>query len=73
MDQVGTVYTAQWFEFDYVGVIFGNDLVWEPNINDWKAVPQNSCDQSVKANNPNLTKHLKNVYRVLLSRAHYGV
>ena len=26
-DQVGYVYTAQGFEFDYVGVIFGPDLV----------------------------------------------
>ena len=28
MEQVGTVYTAQGFEFDYIGVIFCNDLVW---------------------------------------------
>ena len=27
MEQVGTVYTAQGFEFDYIGVIFGPDLV----------------------------------------------
>ena len=29
MEQVGTVYTAQGFEFDYIGVIFGNDLVYD--------------------------------------------
>ena len=28
IDQVGCVYTAQGFEFDYVGVIFGRDLVY---------------------------------------------
>ena len=28
IDQVGCVYTAQGFEFDYVGVIFGSDLVY---------------------------------------------
>jgi DUF2075 family protein len=28
INQVGCVYTAQGFEFDYVGVIFGKDLVY---------------------------------------------
>jgi len=73
MDQVGTVYTAQGFEFDYIGVIFGDDLVYDFSIGDWKAVPENSCDIEVKRNNPNLINHLKNVYRVLLTRAHKGV
>ena len=29
MEQVGTVYTAGGMEFDYIGVIFGNDLVYD--------------------------------------------
>ncbi len=73
MEQIGTVYTAQGFEFDYIAVIFANDLVYDPNINDWKAIPENSYDTEVKRNNPNLLRHLKSVYRVLLSRAHKGV
>jgi DUF2075 family protein len=73
MEQVGTVYTAQGFEFDYIAVIFANDLVYDPNVNDWKAIPENSYDTEVKRNNPNLLRHLKSVYRVLLSRAHKGV
>ncbi len=73
MEQVGTVYTAQGFEFDYVGVIFGNDLVWNREKERWEARPQNSYDTMVKRNNPNLVDHLKHVYRVLLSRAHKGV
>jgi hypothetical protein len=73
MEQVGTVYTAQGFEFDYIGVIFCNDLVWDNEKNDWQAKPENSYDTQAKSNNPNLVKHLKNVYRVLLSRAHKGV
>ena len=31
INQVGCVYTAQGFEFDYVGVIFGRDLRWDPH------------------------------------------
>ena len=35
IDQVGCVYTAQGFEFDYVGVIFGPDLVYRPLEGGW--------------------------------------
>jgi len=73
MEQVGTVYTAQGFEFDYIGVIFGNDLVYDSEKKQWKAIPQNSHDSQVKRNNPDLARHLLNTYRVLLSRAHKGV
>lgn len=73
MEQVGTVYTAQGFEFDYIGVIFGNDLVYDTDKKQWVAKPENSCDSVVKRNNAKLAEHLKNVYRVLMSRAHKGV
>jgi len=73
MEQVGTVYTVQGMEFDYIAVIFGNDLVYDLRENRWRAVPENSYDTQVKRNNPNLVSHLKNVYRVLMSRAHKGV
>ncbi len=73
MEQVGTVYTAQGFEFDYIAVIFGNDLVYDAKQGAWKAVPTRSFDTKVTRENTNLTEHLKSVYRVLLSRAHKGV
>ncbi len=74
MEQVGTVYTSQGFEFDYIGVIFGDDLVYDPSKKQWIGVPKNSHDSMVaKKNNEKLTEHLKNVYRVLMSRAHKGV
>jgi DUF2075 family protein len=73
MEQVGTVYTAQGFEFDYIGVIFGNDLVFDAQARGWKSIPVNSHDTQVKRKNPDLTRHLQNVYRVLMSRAHRGV
>ena len=72
MEQVGTVYTAQGFEFDYIGVIFGDDLVWRKDQG-WVSVPANSFDTQVTARNPKLTDHFKHVYRVLMSRAHKGV
>jgi uncharacterized protein len=71
MNQVGTVYTAQGFEFDYVGVIFGEDLVIRDGK--WVAQPGKSFDTMAKRNNSEFLKHLKNIYRVLFSRAHKGV
>ena len=73
MEQVGTVYTAQGFEFDYIGIIFGNDLVYNKQEKKWEPKPKNSYDTAVTSNNEKLDEHFKNVYRVLLSRAHKGV
>ncbi len=73
MGQVGTVYTSQGFEFDYIGVIFGNDLIYNKERKKWEANPKNSYDSIVKRNNEKLAEHFKNVYRVLMSRAHKGV
>jgi hypothetical protein len=73
MEQVGTVYTAQGFEFDYIAVIFGPDLVRDSIKDEWQSIPAKSHDTQVKRKNANMTRHLKNVYRVLMSRAHRGV
>jgi len=73
MEQIGTVYTSQGFEFDYIGIIFGNDLVWDKEKKKWIAKPENSYDNMAKRGNDEFVNHLKNVYRVLLTRAHKGV
>ena len=72
MEQVGTVYTSQGFEFDYIGIIWGEDLIYDINTNKWIAKPEHSYDTMAKRGNDNFVEHLKNVYRVLLSRAHKG-
>jgi len=72
MEQVGTVYTAQGFEFDYIGVIFSDDLIFDPVSQQWKVQPEKSFDEMLKRNNENMCRHLQNVYRVLMSRAHKG-
>jgi uncharacterized protein len=72
MDQVGTVYTSQGFEFDYIGILFGKDLVYNPQKQTWVAQLENSYDAMAKRKNDKFVEHLKNVYRVLMSRAHKG-
>ncbi len=71
IDEVGCIYSAQGFEFDYCGVIVGNDLVWRANKNDWAGLKENSYDSVVKKSQ-NLKRHLCNTYRVLLSRGMLG-
>ncbi len=72
IDQVGCVYTAQGFEFDYVGVIFGPDLVYDPKTASWKGVRERSSDQVVKRAKGQFVDLVKNTYRVLLSRGIQG-
>lgn len=49
IDQVGCVYTAQGFEFDYVGVIFGPDLVYRPMDGGWIGQRDQSSDRVVRS------------------------
>jgi DUF2075 family protein len=74
IDQVGCVYTAQGFEFDYVGVIFGEDLRYDPHSGSWVGDRSKSFDRSVKAaqTDDEFIALLKNTYRVLLTRGMRG-
>jgi DUF2075 family protein len=72
IDQIGCVYTAQGFEFDYVGVIFGNDLVYDLDRQIWMGRPENSGDPVVRRSRDKFIDLVKNTYRVLLSRGLKG-
>ena len=73
INQVGCIYTAQGFEFDYVGVIFGTDLRWDPASESWLADPGSSHDSMVKrAKGDEFTELVKRTYRVLLTRGMKG-
>lgn len=72
INQVGCVYTAQGFEFDYVGVIIGKDLYYDWPINDWKGRPEHSADNVVRRGRERFVDLVKNTYRVLLTRGLKG-
>ena len=72
LDQVGCVYTAQGFEFDYAGVIFGRDLRWDPESREWIGDKSVSHDSVVKRAGARFTDCVKNTYRVLLTRGMRG-
>jgi DUF2075 family protein len=75
LEQVGCVYTAQGFEYDFAGVIMGRDLVWRPRRG-WVAQPEYSHDSIVKRaakeDLDHFTDLVKHTYRVLLTRGLRG-
>ena len=72
INQIGCVYTAQGFEFDYVGVIWGRDLRWDPATKTWIGDSSESYDSIVKRSGDRFTDLVKRTYRVLLTRGLKG-
>lgn len=72
VEQVGCVYTAQGFEFDYVGIIFGLDLRYDPDKGEWIGDKTHSHDSVVKRSGDSFVDLVKNTYRVLFTRGIKG-
>ncbi len=72
IEQVGCIYTAQGFEVDYIGVIWGKDLAYDLDGRAWVGNKSESRDRSVKQSSANFLQLVKNTYRVLLSRGMKG-
>lgn len=76
VDQVGCIHTVQGLEFDYVGVIIGNDLRFDPETQtlqaDFDEYKDNSGKKGLKNQPERLTQYVKQIYKVLMSRGRYG-
>lgn len=72
LEQVGCIYTAQGFEFDYVGIIFGLDLRYDWDKNTWVGDKKQSHDSVVKRSKEHFVELVKNTYRVLFTRGIKG-
>ncbi len=70
--QIGCVYTAQGFEYDWSGVIMGPDLVWRTDR--WVADRTASKDPSFTKATPDkdIDRLIRNTYKVLLTRGMIG-
>ncbi|MEV7611451.1 DUF2075 domain-containing protein [Streptomyces sp. NPDC089799] len=70
--QVGCVYTAQGFEYDWSGVIMGPDLVWRTDR--WVVDRTASKDPSFTKATPDedIDRLIRNTYKVLLTRGMIG-
>lgn len=72
INQIGCIYTAQGFEFDYVGVIVGRDLIYDLDKQTWVGQKEFSHDGPVKRAKDQFLELTKNTYRVLLTRGMKG-
>ncbi|SNY86115.1 hypothetical protein SAMN04244553_3806 [Nocardia amikacinitolerans] len=73
-DQIGCVYTAQGFEYDWAGVIIGPDLVVRNGR--LATVRGSSHDKAMKSKrlfDDDFDRLIRNVYKVLLTRGMRGV
>ncbi|MEU5408668.1 DNA/RNA helicase domain-containing protein [Nocardia asteroides] len=74
IDQIGCVYTAQGFEFDWTGVIIGPDLVSHNRV--LKSVRAGNLDKAMRAKDlfdQEFDRLIRNIYKVLLTRGMKGV
>ena len=74
--QVGCIYTAQGFEFDYAGVIIGPDLIYNTESHKIETVKSATRDPMLRTAPTEATMtyddYVRNIYRVLMSRGMKG-
>jgi len=76
VNQIGCIHTSQGLEFDYVGIIIGKDLQYDPVKKElfasWDNYKDAAGKKGLKGNTYKLTQLVKNIYKVLLTRAMKG-
>lgn len=76
VNQVGCIHTVQGLEFDYVGVIIGNDLKYNPETHEllveFDEYKDSSGKKGLRGQQARLTQYVKQIYKVLMSRGRYG-
>lgn len=72
--QIGCIYTAQGFEFDYIGVIVGPDLKYDPKTGRLVTNIDGTKDPMLRKKKDILgfDRYVRNIYRVLMSRGMKG-
>jgi hypothetical protein len=74
--QVGCIHTAQGLEFDYVGVIVGNELSFDPEnleyITKYDKYKDLLGKRGLKDYPEDLSKLIRNIYKVLMTRGMKG-
>jgi uncharacterized protein len=78
LHEVGCIHTLQGEDLNYAGVIFGDEIYFDPKDQKIKIHPQNYRDKNgtpvkgTDSSHENLIKYIKNIYYVLLSRGMFG-
>ncbi len=76
INQLGCIHTSQGLEFDYVGVLFGNDIRFDPEANqvyaDYSSYYDNTGKKNLRESPEKLTEYIRNIYKVLCTRGMKG-
>ena len=73
IDKVGCVYTSQGHDLNYAGVIFGEDISYNPLTKKIEYHPEKSIDTNSKSKSESKNiQNIINAYLVLLTRGVYG-
>lgn len=72
IQQVGCIYTAQGFEFDYAGVIIGPDLKYDVSRGGIFTDVRETKDPTLRRGRADFDRYCRNIYRVLMSRGMKG-
>jgi len=74
--QVGCIHTSQGLEFDYVGIIVGPDLKFNPQtldyVTEYDAYKDTMGKRGLKDNPAELNRLVRNIYKVLMTRGMKG-
>ena len=76
-EQVGCIHTAQGLEFDYIGVLLGKDLRYDPGtgkiITDRTMISKDDKSSGIRSVREDVAERLiKNTYKTLLTRGQKG-
>ncbi len=75
VNEVGSIHTIQGYDLNYVGVIIGNDLIYNKDAQRIEVVKENYFDSKGKSgilNEEELKEYIINIYKVLLTRGIRG-
>jgi DUF2075 family protein len=72
IDQIGCIYTVQGFEFEYIGVIIGNDLKYNDKTDRLEGDINATADPTLRRGPDKFESYVRNIYRVLLTRGLKG-
>ncbi|MGI5897912.1 MAG: DUF2075 domain-containing protein [Candidatus Dojkabacteria bacterium] len=75
-EQIGCIHTVQGLEFDYIGVIVGRELTFDPASlqyrANWDKYKDNVGRQGLRDKPEELSRLIRNIYRVLMTRGMKG-
>lgn len=78
-DQIGCIHTVQGLEMEYVGVIIGNDLIFNPETQSIEVKRENFKDKGARPSKPKgkyeidpLDQLVRNTYKTLMTRGMKG-